>query len=371
VERIAADHTLYETSGLMRLPPRLRDLEIDYTALSFVAPEKVQFRYMLDGRDRDWQDVGNRRQAFYTDLPPGNYRFRVIASNNSGVWNEQGAALDFFVAPAYWQTTWFRAGCIAAFLFLMWALYQLRLRQIAQAFNARLEDRVGERTRIARELHDTLLQNFQGLLLRFQTVLALCETRPAEAKEVLRSSIDETAQAITQGREAVQGLRASTIERNDLARAITTLGEEIAAEASSHPSVGFHVEVEGTPRSLHPIVRDEIYRIVGEALRNAFRHAAATQIEVELRYDERQLRLRIRDDGKGIDPTFLTDEGRAGHFGLPGMRERAKLVRGKLTVWSAPDSGTEIELSVPAAHAYAASPSRAWLAEKFSGKPMN
>ena len=373
IEQIKANRKTYRASadvnGRLRLPALIRDLEISYTALSLVAPEKNQFRYQLQGHDRDWQDVGNRRQAFYNDLPPGNYRFRVIASNNSGVWNEQGAALDFSIAPAYWQTTWFRAACVAAFLLVLWALYQLRLRQIRQAFNARLEERVGERTRIARDLHDTLLQNFQGLLLRFQTVLALCETRPADAKEVLRSSIDQTAQAITEGREAVQGLRASAVERNDLARAITTLAEEIAAEASSHASVDFRVGVEGTPRTLHPIVRDEIYRIGSEALRNAFRHAEAKQIEVELRYDERQLRLRIRDDGKGIDPEFLTAEGRAGHFGLHGMRERAKLMRGKLTVWTAPGSGTEIELSVPAVHAYAAfsAPWRSWFTKKFSG----
>jgi signal transduction histidine kinase/ligand-binding sensor domain-containing protein len=365
IEQVIADHKIYwqdlsagASTSPPRLPPLIRNLEIDYTALSLVASQMNLFRYQLEGHDRGWQSVGNRRQSFYNDLPPGNYRFRVVASNNSGVWNEQGAALDFSIAPAYWQTTWFRAACVAVFLTVLWALYQLRLRQIVQAINARLEERVGERTRIARDLHDTLLQGFQGLLLRFQTARELLRTHPAEAEKALESAIDQTAQVITEGRQAVQGLRASTVERNDLARAITTLGEEIAAEASSDTSVGLHVEVEGTARSLHPIVRDEIYRIVGEALRNAFRHAGAKQIEVELRYDERQLRLRIRDDGKGIDPKFLTDEGRAGHFGLLGMRERAKLVRGKLTVWSAPDSGTEIELSVPAAHAYAASPSR-------------
>jgi len=165
-------------------------------------------------------------------------------------------------------------------------------------------------------------------------------------------AIDQTAQAITLGREAVQGLRDSTIERNDLAAAIKTLGGELAAKTSGHPSIGFRVEVEGRPRNLHPIVRDEIYRIAGEALRNAFRHAEAKQIEVEIRYDERQLRLRVRDDGKGIDPNYLSEQGRTGHFGLPGMRERARLIRGKLTVWTAPDSGTEIELSVPALHTY-------------------
>jgi len=373
IEQVTADRKTYDASsdlnGSLRLPSLIRDLEIGYTALSLVAPDRNSFRYKLEGYDRDWQNVGSRRQAFYTNLVPGNYRFRVVASNNSGVWNEQGAAVDFSIAPAYWQTTWFRTGCAAIVLLLVWALYQLRLRQIARVFNVRLEERVAERTRIARDLHDTLLQNFQGLLLRFQTVLALCETRPADAKEVLRSSIDQTAQAITEGREAVQGLRASTVERNDLARAITTLAEEIAAEASNHASVELRVGVEGTPRTLHPIVRDEIYRIGSEALRNAFRHAEAKQIEVELRYDERQLRLRIRDDGKGIDPAFLIGEGRAGHFGLHGIRERAKLIRGKLTVWTAPGSGTEIELSVPAVHAYAAfsAPWRSWFTEKFFG----
>ena len=370
VEAITANRKTYEPSSQVRLPPLVRDLQIDYTALSLVAPEKMLFRYKLEGRDQEWQDVGNRRQAFYSDLDPGNYRFRVVAANNSGVWNEEGASLDFSIAPAYWQTNWFRALCVAAFLALLWALYRLRLRQIAQRFNARLEERVGERTRIARDLHDTLLQSFQGLLLRFQTVYEMLPTRPADAREVLGSAIDQTAQAINEGRDAVQGLRASTVETNDLAVAITRLGEELAAEAGGQTSAGMRVEVEGEPRTLQPIVRDEVYRIASEALRNAFRHAEAKQIEVELRYDGRQLRLRIRDDGKGIDREYLSAEGRAGHFGLHGMRERARLMGGKLTIWTAPGSGTEIELSVPAAHAYVASaaPGRSWFAEKFSGK---
>ena len=257
-----------------------------------------------------------------------------------------------------------------AFLLLLGALYQLRLREISWVYNARLEERVGERTRIARDLHDTLLQSFQGLLLRFQTARDLLRTRPAEAEKTLESAIDQTALAITAGREAVQGLRASTVERNDLAKAITTLAEGIAADASSHASVELRVGMEGTPRALHPIVRDEIYRIGSETLRNAFRHAEARQIEVELRYDERQLRLRIRDDGKGIDPEYLAAEGREGHFGLHGMRERAKLIGGKLTVWTAHGSGTEIELSVPASRAYTAPSSfwRSWFTEKFTGK---
>jgi signal transduction histidine kinase len=241
---------------------------------------------------------------------------------------------------------------------------------LARQYSLRLEERVSERTRIARDLHDTLLQSFQGLLLRFQTAREQLPTRPAEADRTLESAINQTAQAITEGREAVQGLRASTIERNDLAQAITTLGQELAAEGSNHTSVGLQVDVAGTPRTLHPIVRDEIYQIASEALRNAFRHAEAQQIEVEFRYDGRQLRLRVRDDGKGIAATVLTAEGRTGHFGLHGMRERANLMGGKLTVWTAAESGTEIELIIPAAHAYAASPRRSWFAEKFSGKSV-
>ena len=370
IEQITADGQAYVPTSGLHLPARLRDLTIDYTALSLAAPEKVRFQFKLEGQDPEWREVLNVRRVQYSNLAPGSYRFRVIAANNSGVWNLEGASLDFSIAPAYWQTNWFRAACVAAFLLVLWQLYQLRLRQIRRAFNARLEERVGERTRIARDLHDTLLQSFQGLLLRFQTARELLRTRPAEAEKALESAIDQTAQAITEGREAVQGLRASTVERDDLARAMTTLGEEIAAEASSHAAVELCVGVEGTPRTLHPIVRDEIYRIGSEALRNAFRHAKAKRIEVELRYDERQFRLRIRDDGKGIVPGFLTAEGRKGHFGLHGMRERAKLIRGKLTVWTAPGSGTEIELSVPAVHAYVASSAqwRSWITEKFSGR---
>jgi len=353
VERVIADRKAYEPSTKLSLPPLVRDLQIDYTALSFVAPEKNRFRYKLEGRDRDWQDVGTRRQAFYGDLRPGNYRFRVIASNNSGVWNKEGALLDFSIAPAYWQTNWFRALCVVAFIGLVLVLYRLRVRQLAHQFNVTLEARVNERTRIARELHDTLLQSFHGLLLRFQTVLELLPGRAGEAKQLLASTIDQAADAITEGRDAVQGLRSSTLETNDLAVAIRTIGEEIAADEGGEDPAILRVEVQGAARTLHPIVRDEIYRIAGEALRNAFRHADAKQIEVELTYDARRVRLRVRDDGKGIDPTVLSQGGREGHFGLSGMRERAKLIGGKLAVWSALDSGTEIELTVPASQAYA------------------
>ncbi|MGB9432015.1 MAG: two-component regulator propeller domain-containing protein [Candidatus Acidiferrum sp.] len=356
IEQMVADHKIYwrnSTSDAvisnLRLPARIRDLQIDYTALSLVAPEKVHFKYMLEGQDQDWKEVINDRQAQYTNLPPRHYRFRVIASNNSGVWNEQGDVLDFSIAPAYYQTNWFRGLCVAAVLALLWALYQLRLRQMAAQFNMRLEERVGERTRIARDLHDTLLQSFHGILLHFQTGINLLPERRGEAQKTLEKAMDQARHAIVEGREAIQGLRSSVVETNDLAVAMRTLGEELAANANS---VDFQVHVEGTSRDLHPILRDEVYRITGEGIRNAFRHAEAKQIEVEIHYDDRRLRVRVRDDGKGMDPKLLSDDSREGHFGLRGMRERAKLIGGKLTVWSELDAGTEVELSIPAARAY-------------------
>jgi signal transduction histidine kinase/ligand-binding sensor domain-containing protein len=366
IERIVADGKFHAASAGLRLPSQVRDVWIDYTALTFVAPEKVRFRYMLEGQDPDWKEVVNDRQARYSNLPPRKYRFRVTACNNSGVWNEEGAFLDFSVAPAYYQTTWFRLSFVAVFLALLWGLYQLRLQQLAREFNMRLEERVGERTRIARDLHDTLLQSFHGVLLHLQTVSN--ELATGNTKEKIDGVIDQAEQAIVEGRGAVQGLRASTIERNDLALAIRTLGEELAAADTRSCRPELTVQVEGVARNLHPIVRDEAYRITCEAMRNAFRHADAKQIEVEIHYDDRQLRARVRDNGKGIDPQLTSDDRREGHFGLRGMRERAKLIGGKLTVWSELDSGTEVELSIPAGRAYLAPPRRrrSWFVEKLA-----
>ena len=351
----------------MRLPARTRDLQIDYTALSLVAPEKVHFKYKLEGQDSDWREVVNDRQVQYSNLAPGPYRFRVIACNNSGVWNEQGDTLEFSIAPAYYQTNWFRALCAVLFLALLWAAYWWRVRQLHHQFEMTLEARVGERTRIARELHDTLLQSFHGLLLRFQTVSQLLPERPVEAKEKLDSAIDQAAEAITEGRDAVQGLRDSTTQTNDLALAISTLGEELAADSTGHRPA-FRVAVEGQSRDLHPILRDEVYKIAAEALRNAFLHANAKQVEVEIRYDNERFRLRVRDDGKGIDAAILSQQGKEGHFGLPGMRERATLIGGKLTIWSEVDAGTEVELRLPADIAYVSARRGSWFSRKFAAK---
>jgi len=218
------------------------------------------------------------------------------------------------------------------------------------------EARVEERTRIARELHDTVLQSLHGLLMSFQRAANLLPDRPAEAKQRLEGAIDQAAQSITEGREAVQGLRSSTVVTNDLAVAIQTLGDELGTQTTRDAPL-FDVAVEGTPRDLNPILRDEVYRIAGEALRNAFHHAQARRIEVEIQYEKSYLRLRVRDDGKGLDSEVFA-EGRSGHWGLQGMRERAKLLGGQLEVWSELDSGTEIQLSIPASNAYLTSAPR-------------
>jgi signal transduction histidine kinase/ligand-binding sensor domain-containing protein len=356
IEHITADDNSYDASSNLRLPPLIRDLEIDYTALSFVVPEKVLFRVKLEGRDRDWRDAGNRRHAMYSDLRPGNYRFHVIACNNSGVWNGTGASMDFSIAPAYYQTTWFRASFLAAFGLFLWALYQYRLREVAREFNRGLEARVSERTRIARELHDTLLQSFHGLLVHFQAATNLLPGHPEEAKDKFESIIDRAACAIIEGRDAVQDLRSSAVVTNDLAQAISAVGDELAVGDSGLDSAIVCVNVEGTPCNLHPILRDDVYRIAVEAVRNAVRHADAHLIQVDVQYGDRQLGLRIRDDGKGIDPKVLDDRARAGHWGLPGMRERAELIGGRLEVRSRIGRGTEIDLSIPASMAYANPP---------------
>jgi signal transduction histidine kinase/ligand-binding sensor domain-containing protein len=363
VESVVADRKEFKATPNLRVPPNPRDLQIDYTSPTFSIPQRVIFRYRLDGYERDWHEAGTRREAFYTDLPPGKYSFRVIACNSDGVWSESAAKLDFSIAPAYYQTNWFRALNACIFLAVLWAAYQWRVRQLQHQFDMTLDARVGERTRIARDLHDTLLQSAHGVLLRFQTVSQLLPDRPIEAKEKLDNAIDQTAAFITEARDQVQGLRDSTVQSNDLALAISTLGQELGSDSANHRPA-FRVAVEGEARNLHPILRDEIYKIAAEALRNAFRHSQARQIEVEIRYDNEQFRLRVRDDGKGVDPAILSSQGSKGHFGLPGMRERASLIGGKLVVWSEVDGGTEVELRIPASAAYATAQKSSWFSPK-------
>jgi ligand-binding sensor domain-containing protein/signal transduction histidine kinase len=351
IEQLVADRKTYEATpegrGPVRLPPLIRDLQIDFTALSLVAPERILFRYKLENRDRDWQDASNRRQVFYNDLAPGTYRFRVIACNNSGVWNETGAYVDFTIAPAYYQTAWFRVSVVVLFLFVLGVLYQLRLRQVARVVRGRMEERLEERERIARDLHDTLLQSVQGLILKFHAVL---KQIPADmpAHNALEKTLDHADEVLAEGRDRIRNLRLHTGSLTDLPAAFRTVAEGTSAGREAT----FKTVVEGRVRDLHPLVLEECYCIGREAIINALTHSEGQHVEAEITYDPRQFRLRVRDDGRGIDPTILEAGGRSGHWGLQGMYERAQKIGGQLRFWSRPETGTEVELIVRGSTAY-------------------
>lgn len=321
---------------------------LEFAALSYSSQATDRYRYKLEGLDSTWHEVGSaERLATYNRLPAGEYTFRVQGATSHGPWSDPGASLRVKILPPWWSTWWFRSFCMLAVLLSLYAAYSYRVAQIARQFELRLEERVSERTRIARELHDTLLQSFQGLIFRLQAVY---DVLPAgKPKDQLEKSLERADQAIAEGRSTVYDLRSSATTTNDLAEAVRALGEELATQDSA----AFRLVVEGPSRDLHPIVRDEIYRIACEALRNAFGHAQANHIETEITYGARLFQLRIRDDGQGI-PSSILEEGRPGHYGLPGMRERARQIGGKLEIWSGARAGTEIELRITAGIAYGA-----------------
>ena len=355
VEQVVVDWKPYDTVSdpdqLLRLPP-LTHLEIDYTALSLVASEKVHFRIKLEGLDRDWHDVADRRQAFYTNLAPRSYRFRILASNNSGVWNEAGASLEFAVLPTFYQTMWFRIACAVTSLVLLWAIYRFRVQQLQKQFAIGLEARVNERTRIARELHDTLLQTLHGLLFQFQAVRNLLPRRPDDAMKSLDDAITETEKALAESRDAIQGLRSEPITKGNLAELLTAASRDLANSDNNHQPPVFDLIEEGEQRMLSETNKNEVCRIALEILRNAYRHAHARRIEAEVRFGDDVLRVRIRDDGTGIDPNVLKQGGVAGHWGLRGIRERAERLGAQLEFWSEASAGTEVQLTVPASVAY-------------------
>jgi signal transduction histidine kinase/ligand-binding sensor domain-containing protein len=339
IEQVIADRKRYPASQVVHLPPLTGDLQIDYVGLSFVAPQKVRFRYRLEGRDQTWQEPGMRRQAFYNDLRPGTYRFRVMASNNDGLWNEQGAALEIVIAPAWYQTRTFLMLCVLSAIAAVWAIYQLRMRQMARALNARFDERLAERTRMARDLHDTLLQTVQGSKMVVDNALnQRDDTGMRQAMEQVSVWLGE---ASTEGRAAVIALRASTTEKNDLAEAFRRALEDCGRQGSQTGSLA----VAGTAREMHPVVRDEVYRIGYEAIRNACTHSGGSRLQVGLTY-ARDLTIRIADNGTGMDPA-VASSGRDGHFGLQGMRERATRIGARLTVETKAGAGTEITLVVP------------------------
>lgn len=336
----------------LRLSHQQNSFSFEFSALAFRSPASSRYRYKLEGLDKDWQQVGSeQRLASYTTLPPGAYRFRVQAATERGPWSEPGRMVDITILPAWWSTWWFRGIMAMLLIAAAVAFYLLRVRQISQQFAIRLEERVSERTRIARELHDSLLQSVQGLMVRLHAIRELLPGRPADAAHALKDALMSGAQAIAEGRAAVQDLRASTLAPSDLAEALMALGPELLTEGSAQqPS--FHVLVEGKSRPLMPLVRDDTYRIAREAVRNAVQHARARRIEVEVVYGEQSFCLRVRDDGIGVDGKVLEASRRGGHWGLQGMHERAKSFGAHLEMWSERDAGTELLLEVPATVAY-------------------
>jgi signal transduction histidine kinase len=346
IQSVIADGRKYNTSTALRLPPRTANLQIAYTATSLTIPERVRFRYKLEGEDKQWQDAGTRREAFYTNLDPGLYQFRVIACNNDGVWNETGSMLNFVVLPAFYQTLWFQILCFLTLAGCLWLIYLLRLKQATAQVQARLGARMEERVRIARELHDTLLQGFQGLLLRFDAAMkTIPEGHPS--RKLIENVLDRADGVLLEGRERVRNLRQDEISANELPDRLASCGEELR----QNDAIRFSLSVMGTPQPLHPTVGNEVCRIGQEALTNAFQHSKSSKIEVEITYDHSHLRLRVRDDGVGINQDVLV-RGRVGHWGLVGMRERAQKIGGELKIWSQEGAGTEIELSIPGAIAY-------------------
>jgi signal transduction histidine kinase/ligand-binding sensor domain-containing protein len=346
-----AGHTIEPVAGLT-LPAYTTAVRFDYIGLSLTAAEKVRYRYRLDGVDTEWRELTAARQALYTNLRPRRYTFHVIAANNDGVWNESGASLAFTIPPAFMQTRWFVALCVAGVMGIVWALVLSRVHGVRRRLEQRMEDRLNERTRIARDLHDSLLQGFQGLMFRLQAVRQLLPERPGDAAKCLDSAMHIGDQAIGEGRDAVQDLRSASFDDRDLATSLGALGVELEAGIDPGSKPEYRVVVEGRPRELTAIVRNEAYRIAREAICNAYQHAKARCIEAEINFGDADLTIRVRDDGIGVDTRILERGQRAGHWGLPGMRERSESFGGHLHVWSEGNAGAEVELRIPADIAY-------------------
>jgi ligand-binding sensor domain-containing protein/signal transduction histidine kinase len=338
VEEVRVDDATVDPATAPRFSPGKARLEFHFTALSFLAPEKVRFKYKLEGFDRDWLDAGTRREASYTNLPPGDYHFKVIACNNDGVWNQTGSSFNFQLAPHFYQTIWFYALLIVAAALLTLAGYRMRVRQMRRQFGAVLV----ERNRMAREIHDTLAQGFVAIGFQVDAASKRITASPQAAREHLEMARKLIRSSLTEARRSVWELRQQASRGGNLASALS----ETAREMTSGTSVRVDFRVRGTPQTLSAMVESNLLRVGQEALANALKHAAAENILLELSFDHGHVAIRVKDDGLG----FRTDEAPtadSGHFGLVGMAERAEQLRGRLSLKSNPGEGTEVELEVP------------------------
>ncbi len=346
VAALVADR-IYRDPSSVTLPAGRSNVQIDFAVLNFSNQHATRIRYRIEGQDSDWIDPGTRRQAFYTNLAPGTYRFRLIAANDNGVWNEAGATVEFTIPPTFIQSKWFLALCAAIVLALLWLAYHLRMVQVASRIRARLEERLGERERIARELHDTLLQSVQGLVLRFQSV-ANKMSPDGPARGQLESALARADEIIAEGRNRVQDLR-GTQDKSDLPELL----KERAVAAGFDPAIGVRIVVEGRQRPVDPLVAVELGRVVDEALFNVCRHANASAVEIVVRFGMHQLGIEIRDDGVGLPPEVLAQGHKPGHFGLIGMRERAERIGCSFSIDSRPGMGCAVTMTLPARLAFA------------------
>jgi signal transduction histidine kinase/ligand-binding sensor domain-containing protein len=330
----------------IQLPQGTSRVQINYTATSLAEPDRMRFRYRLKDVDEAWRDAGARREAFYTNLLPGQYRFEVSAANNDGVWSLAPATLMFTIAPAFQQTLWFKVLCAALVVLGVWMLMRWRAHLLFLRLKARLQERHNERERIARELHDTLLQGLQGLILRLHAMtLGMATSNPV--RHQLESAMDLAEHSLAEGRDRVRGLR-NTARQTDLATALM----QIRDEYPQAQDIAMRALIEGRTTPLRPLVHDELLQLGREALANAFRHAHASEIELQLSYGLREFRLHVRDNGRGIADAVLKGRGAEGHWGLPGMRERAQRIHAQLQIWSRPGAGTEIQVRLRARAAY-------------------
>jgi signal transduction histidine kinase/ligand-binding sensor domain-containing protein len=344
---VSADDTALRAPGPITVPSRSRRLSISFAAVSLAVPERIRYRYRLDTFDGEWSQASAEHTAVYTNLAPGRYTFRVIASASTGQWNGEEQTVALNVLPAFWQTTSFRFALLLLVGGAIWSVYRIRLMQLERQLNVRFEERLGERTRIAQELHDTLLQGFLSASMHLHVAAQEVPVDlPARSKLAYVQGL--MGKVIEEGRHAIRGLRAPDSKGDDLENALAMVVRELGIPDTTR----FGVIVEGRPHALHPLIRDEVYRIAREALANAIRHAHARLIEVTLAYRADRLVVIVRDDGVGIDDQDVVTSGREGHWGLAGMRERAAGIGARLTVLSRAGAGTEIELSIPRAVAF-------------------
>ncbi|WP_202843441.1 sensor histidine kinase [Luteimonas saliphila] len=348
IRSVSSSRIVFEGDDGGAFPSGERNIQIAYTATSLSAPERVQFRYRIDGIDEDWRHAGSRREAFYTNLGPGEYTFRVIASNNDGLWNDQGATVTFRIRPTFFESGWFLLACVAMIAIGFCIAYVLHMRQLAIRMKTRLEERHFERERIARELHDTLLQSMQGLILGLHA-LAHGDQSLSSIRQRIKEMTDRMESVLVQGRDRVQGLRAVSRDSSEISKALAAAGSE-----SCISSANLEVSYAGRPRKLLPLVRDELFHVGREALLNADRHSEARTIRVTVEYGRKDLRLLVADDGVGIDDEILARGYRVGHWGMSGMRERVDRIGGTLEVRSERGNGTLLRVVVPARRAYAA-----------------